>query len=77
MRVHWNLWVMAALGLLSIVAFLQLASLLRDLTRCDCELKETFKDSVPVRSTSIESIGFFRHDKVVDKEGREYIIVDL
>ena len=75
MRVHWNLWVMAALGLLSIVAFLQLASLLRDLTRCDCEPKETLKDSVPVRPTSIESI--LRHDKAVDKEGREYIIVDL
>ena len=38
MRVHWNIWLMAALGLLSIAAFLQLASLLRDLTR----LKRTF-----------------------------------
>ena len=63
MRVHWNLWVMAALGLLSIVAFLQLASLLRDLTRW----KETIKTYLKL----------LRHDKAVDKEGREYIIVDL
>jgi len=50
MRVHWNIWLMAALGLFSIVVFLQLASLLRDLTR---------------------------HDRAVDKDGVEYIIIDL
>jgi hypothetical protein len=37
MRVHWNLWLMAGLALLAIAAFLQLAALLRDLTRSDSQ----------------------------------------
>ena len=63
---------MAALGLLSIAAFLQLASLLRDLTR----LKRAL---ILIKTGSIISTSslYFRHDRAVDKDGVEYIIIDL
>ena len=63
---------MAALGLLSIAAFLQLASLLRDLTR----LKRALILIKTVKIISISSL-HFRHDTAVDKDGVEYIIIDL
>ena len=94
---------MAALGLLSIVAFLQLASLLRDLTRYegnDQQLSEILlaqgflhylhnlnpphdpddRYPIPIPPTFIINNNndvCRRHDRAVDEDGTEYIIVDL